>query len=91
MKCPRRAITQDEKTLIIKVDEEKCDGCGWCVEACEFGAMSMHPDRKKAFVCDLCGGQPACLEFCPTKAIDFVNEEELSKKMQAALSTVKGV
>ncbi|MEM2933334.1 MAG: 4Fe-4S dicluster domain-containing protein [Methanocellales archaeon] len=91
IKCPRRAITQDEKTLVIKINEDKCDGCGWCVEACEFGAMSMHLDRKKAFVCDLCDGKPACLEFCPTKAIDFVSEEELARKVQSAFSIVKGV
>ncbi|MEM2924757.1 MAG: 4Fe-4S dicluster domain-containing protein [Halobacteria archaeon] len=91
LKCPRRAITQDEKTLVIKIDEDKCDGCGWCVEACEYGAMSMHLDRKKAFACDLCEGKPVCLEFCPTKAIDYVNEEELAQKIQSALSAIKGV
>jgi len=41
--CPRDALSQEENTGIINVDEESCDGCTWCISACQFGAMMMHP------------------------------------------------
>jgi carbon-monoxide dehydrogenase iron sulfur subunit len=76
--CPTKAISGggDES---LKIDVEKCVGCGSCVEGCPFGAIHIHPELHKAIACDLCGGKPRCVEWCPTGVLYFVDDEELSK------------
>lgn len=61
------------------IDREKCTGldlCGRCLEVCEdqFGSgISFDPIEKKAMVCTMCGGLPACVEVCPEpEALRFV-------------------
>jgi anaerobic carbon-monoxide dehydrogenase iron sulfur subunit len=46
------------------VDEEKCTNCGDCYDACPYGVIHEHPERKVAFKCDLCDGTPQCIVFC---------------------------
>jgi TPP-dependent indolepyruvate ferredoxin oxidoreductase alpha subunit len=69
--CPRDALTQSKETGVISVSEEKCDGCGWCIEACQYGAVVLHPNTRKAMVCDACGGNPECIAVCPESALTF--------------------
>ena len=99
--CPRDALTQSEETGIIIVDEDKCNGCGWCIEACDYGAITLHPETKKVFLCDLCQekGKPQCVEWCPEEALDFVTSDVLAQKaritaikklFQEAMKTVPG-
>ena len=44
--CPRDAIKQSEETGTIILDPDKCNGCGWCIEACDYGAIMLHPETK---------------------------------------------
>jgi TPP-dependent indolepyruvate ferredoxin oxidoreductase alpha subunit len=69
--CPRDALIQSKETGVISVAEEKCDGCGWCIEACQYGAVVLHPETHKAMVCDACGGNPECIDICPESALTF--------------------
>jgi carbon-monoxide dehydrogenase iron sulfur subunit len=69
--CPEKVISKDSMTGFVSVEEERCSGCGECVEACPFGAMALHPDTGTAIKCDLCGGSPQCVEHCPHGAIFF--------------------
>jgi TPP-dependent indolepyruvate ferredoxin oxidoreductase alpha subunit len=69
--CPKEAITQSTENGTIMIDEEKCDGCGWCIEACEYGAITLHRDTRKAIVCDTCKGDPECIQWCPESALSF--------------------
>jgi len=78
--CPKKALSKDEKTGIIILDEEKCNGCAWCIEACEFGAIALHSAKKTMIVCDLCDGYPKCLPYCPTEALSLKTPEEISQK-----------
>ena len=80
--CPRKALRVDENTGVIIVDEERCDGCCWCIESCEFGAIFLHSDKRKAFVCDLCELHPKCVEFCPKDALSLMTPEEIGQKMR---------
>ena len=70
--CPVGAITIDPKTNARVVDAEKCIGCGRCVDACPFGAIKLNNETKKAFKCDLCGGDPQCVKVCPSGALSYV-------------------
>ncbi|RLI30819.1 hypothetical protein DRO56_05870, partial [Candidatus Bathyarchaeota archaeon] len=61
---------------------ERCVGCGLCVKACEFNAITLHPGRKVVIVCDLCGGEPKCVEVCPKGALDLRTAEEIAQRKE---------
>jgi len=69
--CPVEAIYIDKDTNAYIVDEEKCIGCEMCVEACEFNAIFIDRDTGKAVKCDLCGGDPQCVKFCPKDTLFY--------------------
>ncbi len=60
---------------IIKIDEEKCNGCGACAEACHEGAIEMVTGKAKLTREDYCDGLGDCLPACPTNAITFEERE----------------
>lgn len=60
---------------IIKIDEEKCNGCGLCVEACHEEAIGMVNGKAKLLREDYCDGLGDCLPTCPTNAISFEYRE----------------
>lgn len=73
--CPTGAITLEEATGAKIIQYTKCIGCKMCMLACPFGAISVDPIAKKVIKCDLCGGDPTCAKFCPTKAIEYVTAD----------------
>jgi carbon-monoxide dehydrogenase iron sulfur subunit len=79
--CAKKALKQSENTGILMVDEKKCEGCDWCVQACPHGGITLHPDKRTAVACDLCGGEPQCVEFCPEEALVIVNSDEEAEKL----------
>jgi anaerobic carbon-monoxide dehydrogenase iron sulfur subunit len=84
--CPEKAISQAEGTGIIMVSDKKCKGCDWCVQACEHGGITIHPDTGLAVACDLCGGEPQCVEFCPEEALETITtDEEAEKRMNETI------
>jgi anaerobic carbon-monoxide dehydrogenase iron sulfur subunit len=84
--CPEKALSQEENTGLIMVSDKKCKGCDWCVQACEHGGIEIHPESGLAVVCDLCGGEPQCVEFCPEEALEVVSTDEAAdKKMSDTL------
>jgi len=60
---------------IIKIDAEKCNGCGLCVDACHEGAIGMVNGKAKLLRDDYCDGLGNCLPVCPTGAITFEERE----------------
>ena len=69
--CPEKAIGRSPETGALLVDDEKCKGCPWCIEACEYGAITVNPGTHKAMICDMCGGDPKCVGFCPEGALSL--------------------
>ncbi|NLC51708.1 MAG: 4Fe-4S binding protein, partial [Firmicutes bacterium] len=63
------------KRLIIKIDEEKCNGCGLCVPACAEGAIQIIDGKAKLVGENLCDGLGACLGDCPQGAITLEERE----------------
>lgn len=60
---------------IIKIDEDKCVGCGLCAEACHEGAIEMVDGKAKLVREDYCDGLGDCLPSCPVDAISFEERE----------------
>ena len=81
--CPTGAVTRDDRTGAVKVNETLCIGCHSCALACPFGVPRYDRDEKMQ-KCNLCmerveaGLEPACVRVCPTWALKF----ESANKMQ---------
>ena len=73
---------------IIKIDEEKCNGCGACATACHEGAIEMINGKAKLTREDYCDGLGDCLPACPTNAITF-EEREAPAYDEAAVMAAK--
>ena len=68
--CPVGAI-EKEMTGAWVVNHKKCTACGLCVDACSFGMITVDGLKGYARKCDLCGGKPMCVAYCPTEALTF--------------------
>lgn len=74
--CPSDAITKNKKTGVLTVSKKECTGCRACLAACPFGAMGFA--EEKAMKCDLCDGEPYCVEFCQAKALTYGPPTDMS-------------
>ena len=70
---------------IIKIDENKCSGCGLCADACHEGAIGMVNGKAKLLREDYCDGLGDCLPVCPTGAITFEEREAAAYDEAAVL------
>lgn len=72
---------------IIKINEEKCNGCGACASACHEGAIEMINEKAKLTREDYCDGLGDCLPACPTGAITFEEREAPAYDEKAVLAS----
>ncbi len=90
--CP---VGASYRTLegIILVDEKRCIGCGYCVQACPYGSRFIHPVTHTASKCTLCyhritrGLKPACIQACPVGARMLGNTKEVGDEVAEIIAT----
>ena len=89
--CPKDAIYRDETLESVAINHDFCIGCKMCVAACPFGAMQWNSGRSRVFKCDLCDGDPQCVRFCYTRAVDYQSASKVStgRMRQAAIKFTK--
>lgn len=83
--CPKDAISRDENGAVVP-DPNKCIGCKICISACPMGNIHYSYSEKKIMKCDLCGSKPACVKYCPTRAIEYLEgtTDNINKKRVVA-------
>jgi len=84
--CPKQAIHHTEAPYGIAIDPDKCIGCRTCLLVCPFGAVAFDVKTKKMAKCDLCQGDPLCVEFCTYDALQYVEAAALNsdRRLSAA-------
>jgi formate dehydrogenase iron-sulfur subunit len=90
--CPTGALFRSEFGTVV-VQEDVCNGCGYCVPACPFGVLDRREGDGRAWKCTLCydrlkvGNEPACAQACPTHSIQFGElsqlREHAAQRLQA--------
>jgi formate dehydrogenase iron-sulfur subunit len=93
--CPTGAIIRTELGTVV-VQEDVCNGCGYCVPACPFGVLDKREieDDGRVWKCTLCydrtreGMTPACAQACPTESIQYGPLDELRERAAARLDKV---
>jgi len=73
--CPVSAIEHNESTGAIEIDHELCTMCEECIAACPFKGIYSDSIDEKIIACDLCDGDPKCVMYCETKAIEFLKKD----------------
>jgi formate dehydrogenase iron-sulfur subunit len=88
--CPTGALMRTEFGTVV-VQEDVCNGCGYCVPACPYGVIDQRHGDGRAWKCTLCydrlsvGAEPACAQACPTESIQFGPVDELRQRADARL------
>jgi formate dehydrogenase iron-sulfur subunit len=86
--CPTGALFRTEYGTVV-VQEDVCNGCGYCVPACPYGVIDQREADGRVFKCTMCydrlgaGQEPACAKTCPTDSIQFGELDELRERAAA--------
>ncbi|WP_344968520.1 4Fe-4S dicluster domain-containing protein [Salinactinospora qingdaonensis] len=89
--CPTGALFRTEYGTVV-VQEDICNGCGYCVPACPYGVIDKREDDGRVWKCTLCydrigdGVEPACAKACPTDSIQYGELDELRERADRRLS-----
>ena len=92
--CPTGALIRNEFDDVY-LQQDVCNGCGYCVVACPFGVLGRSEEDGRAHKCPLCydrqkdGIEPACAKACPTDAITIGPVEELRARAGERLKKVR--
>lgn len=84
--CPTGALYCDETTGAVLLQVDVCIECAECVDACPFGVAALHPRTGLPIICDLCGGDPACVKRCATGALVYGDADSFVRSRREKLA-----
>jgi Fe-S-cluster-containing hydrogenase component 2 len=84
--CPTNAISRNNETGAMIVEEQACVGCRVCNMACPIGGINLDPINNLAFKCELCDGDPECVKYCDIEALTYVPLDKLDSSMKRSKS-----
>ena len=87
--CPQEAIAMDKGLTRVRVDYNRCISCQMCMAACPFGAIRFDRQRHTVFKCDLCGGDPQCVNYCFPNALAYIPAYQQHDAQARAAATVR--
>jgi formate dehydrogenase iron-sulfur subunit len=93
--CPTGALFRTEYGTVV-VQQDICNGCGYCVPACPFGVLDKREGDGRVWKCTLCydrlrdDQEPACAQACPTNSIQFGDLDELHRRAERRLEALQG-
>jgi formate dehydrogenase iron-sulfur subunit len=93
--CPTGSIFRTEFDTVV-VQEDICNGCGYCVVSCPFGVLDQREEDGRVWKCTLCYDrlqgdmEPACAQACPTDSIQFGDLDELRERAQKRVEMLHG-
>jgi len=79
-----------KRRQIVKIDEDKCTGCGLCVSPCAEGAIQIIDGKAKVIREELCDGAGFCLGVCPEGALNIEEREAAPFSEEAVHDHIKG-
>lgn len=94
--CPTGSIFRTEFDTVV-IQQDICNGCGYCVPACPFGVVDLDKNDGKAHKCTLCydrlkgGLEPACSKSCPTDSIQFGELADLQHRAEERVQELHGI
>lgn len=77
--CPSGALSKSPADGVVRVDKERCVGCGMCTLACRYGGMAYSAAERKVSKCDMCDGDPACVKACPVGALQLLQARKIER------------
>lgn len=89
--CPTGAISKSKDDGIVRINEAMCIGCGLCTLACPYGGVNYDFDKHKAFKCDLCDGEPKCIDACPLGLLSLLKSRDVMRYLRAEDAFSQGV
>lgn len=72
--CPTGAMYRNSDTALIEWDESRCIRCRMCTMACPFGNTVYDALTDSILKCNVCEGEPACVQVCPSDALEYVKD-----------------
>ena len=94
--CPTGALFRTEFGTVV-VQEDVCNGCGYCIPACPYGVIDQRKDDGRAWKCTMCydrigvGMEPACAKACPTDSIQYGPLDELRARAAERVGQLKDI
>ncbi len=84
--CPTGAMHRDRGADVVEYDRAKCIRCRMCAQACPFGNAVYDGLTSAILKCNNCGGNPQCVQFCPSQALEYLDDSISTRSRKKAFA-----